>query len=220
MAFPSTRWSLLVAAAQPEHTRAAWQELARLYQPAILSFCRARFGADRAEDLTQQFLTESIEAAWWQRADPEIGSFRNYLRVLLQRFGERHGERFKMEAADPDANESETPAVLSQASKTPEQVFEAAFADVLFARAKTALLADLNDDGQRALLPWLFAEQDHGDLNRLAATLAIPANTLTQRLRRLRLRFREGLRAQLADLVSEGTNLDEELVSLIEALRR
>ncbi|AVP99224.1 hypothetical protein C7S18_19565 [Ahniella affigens] len=220
MHFPSTRWSLLVAAADPDQSRVAWEALARSYRPAIVAYFRARFRPEVAEDLTQQFLTESIESAWWTRADAGTASFRTFLRVLLQRFGARHHERFSVEH-DPNWQADDSAAESSAPAPGPEQIFELRFAQILVHRAEEHLKASLQEDpAQLALLPMLFADSGHGDLKQVAEQLSLTPNTLTQRLKRLRVRFKAQLRSEIGELLSDPENLDVELQGLLSTLRR
>lgn len=221
MHFPSTRWSLLIAVADPDQSRKAWEELARAYRPAIVAYFRARFRPELAEDLTQQFLTESIASSWWSRADAATGSFRTFLRVLLQRFGARHHERYRVEH-DPDWQSDDTVAAESGVlTDGPEQQFEASFAQVLVRRAEAALAASLADDAtQLALMPLLFADSEHGDIKQASERLGLNPNTLTQRLKRLRARFKSQLRAEIGALLSDQANIDLELAGLLNTLRR
>src|SRR5450432_1939010 len=85
--FPTTRWSLIRASGrQPGEVAAAWSDLVRDYRPAILGFFRRSALARDAGDLTQEFLLRSMRDGWWSRADPEVGSFRRFLLMLLKRF--------------------------------------------------------------------------------------------------------------------------------------
>ncbi len=89
--FPTTRWSLI-------HTRdrtqaevgAAWSDLVRAYQPAILGYFRRSVLARDADDLAQEFILRSMSEGWWSRANPEVGNFRTFLLTLLNRFLAQH----------------------------------------------------------------------------------------------------------------------------------
>src|SRR5579863_2732404 len=83
--FPNTRWSLVRRSGLSSDGRLAFDELARLYRPAIVAFFRGRLGVDAAEDAAQSFLAASFERTWWLRADAGLGSFRGFLLLLLRR---------------------------------------------------------------------------------------------------------------------------------------
>ncbi len=216
MNFPTTRWSLIVASGDSDDARRAWAELAANYRSAIHTYFRCRFGADAAEDLTSSFFTESIAGGWWARADLDRGSFRNYLRMLLRRFGARHVEATaSMHASDHDVDR----LVDDQAS--PEAAYDRDFAHALVERALARLrIEHINSPDGEALLPFLLDRGDQGDLKQLAVELGLAQNTLLQRLRRMRLRLRELLRDEFAQLVVDPALIDVELLLIQQALTR
>src|SRR5471030_1329211 len=123
-AFPTTRWSLIRSSGrQPGEVGAAWSDLVRDYRPAIVGFFRRSALARDAEDLAQEFLLRSMRDGWWSRADPEVGSFRRFLLVLLKRFLSMQssaGHR-RFEVSGPIVEESEH-------GQTPERLFDLEFA--------------------------------------------------------------------------------------------
>jgi DNA-directed RNA polymerase specialized sigma24 family protein len=213
-AFPTTRWSLIQASdRQPDAVAAAWVDLVRDYRPAILAFFRRSALARDAEDLAQEFLLRSMHDGWWSRADPEIGSFRRFLLVLLQRFlatqtasGYRRFERTGIEVEDlhDDA--------------TPERQFDFEFALCLTRTALARLHSDYADSGRGALFdalqPWLSEQPERGDLAALGAQLQTAPNTLAVQLKRLRARFQQAVRAALADLSLDEQHANDDLDAL------
>src|ERR1700733_5801736 len=87
--FPTTRWSLVVAAGDPGRKEA---------QPALVSLCenywyplyaylrRRGYSADQAQDLTQEFFMRVLEGRYLDRADPEKGRFRSFILTSLKFF--------------------------------------------------------------------------------------------------------------------------------------
>ena len=141
--------------------------------------------------------------------------------MLLSRFGARHGSEPSTNTASAESLEPEVPAHELDARNGPERAFESAFAQVLVEAARRALVSDYaNQPEQLALIPILLEGSDHGDLKDMAEQIGVPQNTLTQRLRRLRLRFRDCLRDQIADLVSDPANTESELMDFLATLRR
>jgi len=215
MGFPTTRWSLLVASGDQAAARQAWDELARRYRAPIHAWFRSRYGADRADDLTHAFFAESIAGDWWARADIDRGSFRTYLRMLLQRFGTRHGERYAIAGGDDQA------IAAAAGGETPEHAYERAFAQTLVAHAMDRLRDQSRDDPiTMALLLHVVERGEQGDLKQLASALGVLQNTLSQRLRRLKLRLRELLREEFSLLVVDPAQVDVELRLLRDALSR
>lgn len=212
--FPTTRWSLIRASDQPNgDMAAAWSGLVRDYRPAILGFFRRGPLAREAEDLAQEFLLRSMRDGWWARADPEVGSFRCFLLVLLKRFLSTQRQsghrRFEMNSVAIEETASEN---------SPESQFDLDFALCLTGIALAELRAEYASDDRGelfdALQPWLSEAPERGELVALGAKLGIPANTLAVQLKRLRLRFRKAVWATLAEVCVDAEHTSAEFVAL------
>src|SRR5260370_8464026 len=87
--FPTTRWTLVVAAGD-SHQKEAWAALVALcenYWYPLYAYLRRRgYAADQAQDLTQDFFTRMLEGRYLDRADPEKGRFRSFLLTSLKFF--------------------------------------------------------------------------------------------------------------------------------------
>ena len=79
--FPSTHWSMLLAAGDVSSgANAALEEVCRKYWRPLYAYVRRRgYGAEDAEDLTQEFLAHFIEKRYLGLADPQRGRFRSFL---------------------------------------------------------------------------------------------------------------------------------------------
>ena len=89
--FPTTHWSLVVAAKPDEVSRSrarkALEELCRAYWYPLYAFVRYRgYSSDEAQDLTQSFFARLIETGGFASADPERGRFRSYLLGAMKHF--------------------------------------------------------------------------------------------------------------------------------------
>jgi RNA polymerase sigma factor (sigma-70 family) len=138
--FPSTGWTLIRAVqdrAHPEH-QPALDRFARLYWQPVFCFLRASgFRGQEAEDLAQEFFVGLLHGTWIQRADPERGRFRTFLRLHLRSFvadqtsprrvpRQKHFERQVVSldgVAGEDGRAYEPPA-----GETPDEAFDRAFA--------------------------------------------------------------------------------------------
>jgi DNA-directed RNA polymerase specialized sigma24 family protein len=212
--FPTTRWSLIRASdRQPGDVAAAWSDLVRDYRPAILGFFRRSALARDAEDLAQEFLLRSMRDGWWSRADPEVGSFRRFLLVLLKRFlamqndaGHRRFEVIGVSIEEGDHGQ------------TPERQFDLEFALCLTRTALTDLRGDYESNGRgeifAALQPWLSETPEHGELAALGTRLGVAPNTLAVQLKRLRARFQKGVRSALAELSIDAEHAAADLDAL------
>src|ERR1700751_645250 len=87
--FPTTRWTLVVAAGDPhrKEARSALVSLCEGYWYPLYAYLRRRgYPADQAQDLTQEFFVRVIEGRYLDRADPEKGRFRSFLLTSLKFF--------------------------------------------------------------------------------------------------------------------------------------
>ncbi|MBK8066257.1 MAG: sigma-70 family RNA polymerase sigma factor [Rhodanobacteraceae bacterium] len=210
--FPSTQWSLIRGSALSQvDRRGAFAALARAYQPAMRAYLRARLGADEAEDALQAFLTQSWEHAWFSRADPEFGSFRGFLLVMLKRHvGHwRDKRRLATDEIDVDA-----PLEDADPASDPQRAFDSRFLVALTQQGLDRLRAAYAARGRReicdALLPLLASPPAKGDLAELSQRLGVPANTLAVELKRLRERLAGAMREALAELCVDAATAERE----------
>src|SRR5450755_263646 len=87
--FPTTRWTLVVAAADPlrKEARSALVSLCEGYWYPLYAYIRRRgYLADQAQDLTQEFFIRVLEGRYLDRAVPEKGRFRSFILTSLKFF--------------------------------------------------------------------------------------------------------------------------------------
>jgi RNA polymerase sigma factor (sigma-70 family) len=86
-AFPSTRWSLIVAArsAQAEERQRALEILIAAYWKPVYKYVRLRWNKDneQAQDLTQDFFLRVVEKDFLARYDPQRARLRTFLRACV-----------------------------------------------------------------------------------------------------------------------------------------
>src|SRR5579871_2153154 len=94
--FPTTRWTLVVAAGDPKRkeARSALVSLCENYWYPLYAFLRRRgYPADQAQDLTQDFFIRILEGRYLNRATPDKGRFRSFLLASLKFFVSDEGDR-------------------------------------------------------------------------------------------------------------------------------
>src|SRR6516164_10367077 len=87
--FPTTRWTLVVAAGEPrrKEARSALVSLCENYWYPLYAFLRRRgYPPEVAQDHIQDFFMRVIEGRYLDRADPEKGRFRSFLLTSLKFF--------------------------------------------------------------------------------------------------------------------------------------
>ena len=213
----------------------ALAELCRDYWPPLYAFVRRRgYSAHDAQDLTQAFFAYLIESKAYARADREQGKFRTFLLVVLKRFlsgTHAHEQRLKRGGGqqfvflDQDLAAVEALCASAQGSDAPsseERVFEWHWAEALVGRAMKALRSEYAVGAKtrifEELQPLLTGGARLPSQEDVAARLAVPIETLRSHLSRLRSRYREVLRAEIARTVASDAEVDDELRYLCQVL--
>src|SRR5262252_1845327 len=142
--FPTTRWSLVVAASDPKRkeVRSALASLCENCWYPLYAFLRRRgYPADQAQDLTQEFFIRVLEGRYLDRADPEKGRFRAFLLTSLKFFVSDEQDR---ERAHKRGGGKLQPLELSSGEEryqrepahdeTPERIFERRWAMAMIDR--------------------------------------------------------------------------------------
>ena len=232
--FATTHWSVVLAAGQSdsEQQAAALEKLCRAYWYPLYAYVRRRgHGPEDAQDLTQEFFLRLIEKNWLNGVAPEGARFRSYMLTMVKGFlanaydraqaAKRGGGRVivPLDAHQAEERFSNEPAT----TETPEIVFERRWALAVLEEALHRLRAAASaaDKGRHfeQLNPFLSREPDEGEYARLAAQLGISAGAVSVAVHRLRQRYRETLRATVADTLANPGQVDEELGHIFAALR-
>lgn len=236
--FPVTQWTLLVngcRAQDPELRRRSLEELCRAYWYPLYVFARRQgAGCEDAEDLTQGFFHYLLEKDLFASASQDLGKLRTFLLTIFQRYigdvrdrdralkrggGQtlisldlREGEeRYANEPADP---------------LTPEALYDRSWAMALLAKSleelgKAEALAG-RELHFKVLEPFLNASAvAEGSYETAALALGMNQEAVRKAVSRLRRKFRDALREQIAATLQDPDEhqVDEELMALRDALR-
>jgi RNA polymerase sigma factor (sigma-70 family) len=231
--FPSTHWSVVLAthADDPTRARAALEQLCTVYWYPLYAYVR-RLGhqpAD-AEDLVQGFIAHLLGRQFFQVADPDKGRFRSYLLTSLNHFladaADRAG-RLKRGDGKPllslDAGVAERRYALEPADAgNPEQLFERRWALTLLDTVLHRLEMEATESGRadlfRQLKGVLLGDRGGVPYAELAPQLGLSEAALTMTVHRLRRRYRELVREEIAHTVSRPVEIDEEMRHLFQVL--
>ena len=233
--FTTTQWSLVLGAMDtaPARASAALERLCARYWFPIYAFIR-RQGHDvhLAEDLTQSFFQFVLERQVFHQADRDKGRFRNFILASLANFLNNHRDHAAAAKRGgnhvliswEDAEAEEILAREPQSFGAPDKSFERAWAVTIIRRVLENLRAEHADRGRlvifEALQPHLTGEPAAEDYARLAATLGMETGALKVALHRLRRRFGELLRKEVAHTVSRPEDVAEEIRHLLAVLAR
>jgi RNA polymerase sigma-70 factor (ECF subfamily) len=231
--FASTRWTQVLAAANPEHpqTQEALATLCRTYWPPLYSYVRRRGHSPAdSEDLTQGFFARLLRLDSLAHVRKERGRFRAFLLASLKHYlsDERDRERAEKRGAGLvtplDAGEAENRFLREPVdpSMTPDQAFDRAWAIALLDRVTTQLQKDYTDAGQsnffEALNFCLTGSRSEIPYVELASRLGMNEPAVRVAVHRMRKRYREILRLEILSTVNEPEEVDDELRHLRRAI--
>jgi RNA polymerase sigma factor (sigma-70 family) len=224
--FATTRWTIVMKASRESTpgSREALSRLCEIYWPPLYSFARRQgHGVEQAQDLTQAFFARFLEKHDVQDADPARGRFRSFLLSSFKHFlaNEYDRERAKkrgggqvMIALEVDAAEARYSAEPAD-KLTPEALFEQQWAHGLVDRVTNMLRADLVKAGKEAsfeqLKDLLMGEKEQGGYAGIARALGTTEGAVKVTVHRLRRKFRDLLRAEIAATVADDGEIEDEI---------
>ena len=230
--FTTTHWSVVLQAAENHSGQAteALTELCRVYWYPLYAFVRRKGHSPHdAQDLTQEFFARLIEKNSVRAADRNKGRFRTFLLGALDHFlanewrdarrikrgggklllslDDTAEERYRLEPAD---------------TATPERLYERRWALTLLEQSLARLGEECAAEGKRALFDavkgLLAGERLPGGYSDLAKERQMSEGALMTAVHRLRRRYGELLRAEIAQTVSSPGEVEAELRHLFTAL--
>jgi RNA polymerase sigma-70 factor (ECF subfamily) len=232
--FQTTHWSLVVAAGQrltPEAAR-AMSELCQKYWLPLYGYVRRRVAdVHAAQDLTQEFFCRLLERNVVAAADPARGRFRAFLLTSLKHFLATEWEKGQTQkrGGGQSAIELDFAAGESRLSlepgheETPERQFDRQWALTLLDQVLGRLRHEFQSAGKlnqfERLKSFLAGGRsaDDGYAN-VAAALGQTVDAVKVAAHRLRQRYRELLRAEIAQTVAGSDEIDAEIRELFQVL--
>jgi RNA polymerase sigma factor (sigma-70 family) len=228
--FATTQWSVVLAAGRrvdDGESRAALATLCQNYWQPVYGFVRRRTGSvETARDFTQEFFLHLLERETIAIASPERGRFRAYLLTSVKNFLANHRKReraqkrgggalqFSLDWASAESRMSWEPAD----PLTPERRFERQWATTLLERVVEQLREEMVAAGQGSqfdvLKAALAGERDRLPYADMAAALGCSPEAARQAAHRLRKRYRDLLRAEVAQTVADVQEVDDEIRQL------
>ena len=232
--FTTTHWSVVLSARESSpQAAAALEALCRTYWPPLYTYIRRR-GSDvhTAQDLTQAFITHLLAQDFLGDVQRDKGKFRSFLLASLNNFLTNEHERTRAQkrggglAFVPlEANDAEEWLCAEPAAtETPEDIFDRRWALTLLERAFTRVRGEFESAGKLAqfecLKTFLEGDVSHGDYNGAARELQMSAGAVAVAVHRLRQRYRETLRREIAETVGTPEEVEDEWRDLQAILSR
>jgi len=233
--FQTTHWTLVLSARrsdQRETAREALSDLCEAYWPPVYTFLRLRGHASpEAQDLVQGFFAHLLEKNTLSRADKEKGRLRTFLLGSLQNFlcnEYDRSRRLKRGGGHPvvsiDQHLPEAEASMMDTAHLSEfRGYDLAWASNIVKRAWQQLQDSFAAEGKAESLEVLKPFVDGSkrtppDQEQAAKKLGVPIATLRTWIWRLRQRYREALRREVASTVPDPADVDQELHYLYQIL--
>jgi RNA polymerase sigma factor (sigma-70 family) len=235
VAFTTTHWSVVLEAqSESPAAQEALEKLCRTYWQPIYGFVRRQgVRPEEAEDLTQGFFALLLERRDLDVVRKEKGRLRSYLLTSLKHFltnersramAVKRGEGQRLIPLE-DLREREAVSFVPTDTLTAEHIYERGWALALLDqvltrlgdeyRAASSAAAGLFDQLQKLLTD----ESDRPSQAEIGGELGMTENAVKQAFHRLRQRYRELLREEIAHTVMLPGDIEDELRHLIAVLR-
>jgi len=231
--FDTTHWSVVSAAADSVSPDAAGalETLCRTYWYPLYAYIRRKgYSAADAQDMTQEFFCRLIGKHYLRSVDRSAGSFRSFLLACVNHLLANEWDKAQTlkrgggrQLISLNSEEAESRfAQEGSVSDTPERAFDRRWALTLLDQALVRLRVEFTNAGklqQFDLLKGFLSDlAGEGDYAAIAETLGLDANGVAVAVHRLRRRYREIVRAEIAQTVTTDAELDAEMDHLFGAL--
>jgi RNA polymerase sigma factor (sigma-70 family) len=226
--FTTTRWSIVLAAGGHEspEAAAALESLCQDYWYPLYSFLRWK-GVDLhdAEDLVQGFFERLLSKEYLHVVDPRKGRFRSFLLASIQNFMANEWRSLRTQKRGGKVNfiSLDDPTIIEKEMSTdkgssPEHHFDRQWALTLLKLVLGKLEKEYHDSGRGALFnelkPFLTCDKPEETYAEIAARIETTTDAFKTHVSRIRARYAELLRAEVANTLSDPKLVDEELNAL------
>ncbi len=226
---------MVLAAVRTDTTRAprALESLCRAYWYPLYAYARRRGNSvEDAQDLTQAFFERLLERNWVADADRSKGRFRTFLLTCMTRFLSDQWDKKRAQKRGGGAlhlplpfDDAETRYAHEPADNvTPDQCFDRQWALTLLDAVLQKLRAEYEQDGKSELFavlsPCLVGGRENQPYADLAGRLRMSEGSVKVTVHRLRKRYRDLLREEVAQTNADTEDVDEELRHLFAVLAR
>jgi RNA polymerase sigma-70 factor (ECF subfamily) len=232
-AFATTHWSAVLSAAGAPSTSSAQalEKLCRDYWFPLYAFIRREgHGPIEAQDLTQEFFARLLQGNYLASVGPERGKFRSFLLASLKHFlanewdhqhRQKRGGGALILSLDDETAETR---YLAEATPdtTAEKIYERRWAQTVVQKVLEQLRAEAGGPIKQqrfdVLKDCLVDDPEAARYSDLARKLGLTINGVKSAVHRLRQRFRELFRQEIAQTVSCPEEIDGEIRYLFNAL--
>ena len=231
--FATTHWSVVLAAgdsSSPQHEQAL-SRLCQAYWFPLYAYLRRR-GHDRhqAEDWTQAFFTQMLDKRRLSGVSPKPGKFRSFLLASLKNFVTNEIDRVKAQKRGGshtilslDFGNAERQYISEPTHQmSPEKLFEKSWALTVLEHTMNELKAEFAKSNKLKLFGnlriYLTTETDTIPYREMSIQLKMTEGAVKMAVHRLRARYRDLLRENVAQTVATQGQIDEEIHELLAVL--
>ncbi|MBI2926231.1 MAG: sigma-70 family RNA polymerase sigma factor [Verrucomicrobia bacterium] len=231
-AFATTQWSVVLAASADSAQRGeALEQLCRTYWPPVYAYVRCRgHDSHTAQDLTQAFFASLLSRKSLEHLHPGQGKFRSFLVASVNHFlanerdrnhaAKRGGGQALLSLEDITAEDGPLMKLVSH--DDPERALDRRWAVAVLNRALHELKTEFAKAGREAVFERLkrFLEEEvrPGDYRGLASDLGMTSGAVAVAVHRLRQRYRDLVRREIAQTVASPAEVEEEVRHLLAVL--
>jgi len=231
--FATTHWSVVLAAKEgdSQSVQEALERLCRTYWYPLYAYVRRRgYSPEDAQDLTQSYFASLLEKKYLDRADRERGRFRTFLLSSLENFLNNEWDRASAQKRGGgqrniswDEQDAEGRYRTEPADElTPERIFEKRWAATLLGLVLKKMREEFIVSGKaelfEAIKPHLWSEGPATSYSQLSIRLNMTVVAVKVTVHRLRHRYRDLLRAEIAHTVATPAEVDDEIRHLIKVM--
>lgn len=234
-AFVTTRWTQVLSARgeSPEAQLALGQLCEAYWKPVFRFIRRNNFEEDAAREMTQEFFAQLLARHGLDHVEQGKGRFRSYLLGAVKHFladqldranaAKRGGGQAPVPfEVQPETHTTVCLQIPAPASPLPDAFFDRQWALNVVDRALNAMAAEFAAGGKgkqfETLKPWLVGETGSLSQSEAATELGLSEGAIKVAIHRLRKRFRDLVKEEIAGTVDQTVSVQEELRYLLEAL--
>lgn len=231
--FNTTLWSVVLNARDPTSPLGAQalNRLCRTYWYPLYAFARRQGNEEHsAEDLTQAYFERVLESNYLGEVHPEKGKFRSFLLVSFKHFladqrdrarAEKRGGRATFLFLDGQSGE-ERYHLEPLDVRDPERLYNRRWALTLLEQARTRLQREHAEHGQSSVFEqlacFLTGDRNAPPYSAVAAATGLTEAAVKAKIFRLRQRYGELIRKEVANTVNTQTEVEEEIRYLISVV--
>ncbi len=233
--FNTTHWSVVLTASDPASPAVedALNRLCSAYWYPLYAWLRCRGQSQHdAQDLTQAFFVHLLDKERLRSTHPQKGKFRSFLLASLKNFlaneydktqALKRGRQFTLISMDEELGENRFSRMPAHEA-SPDKAFEQSWATTLLEAVLEQLRREYASESKLTLFEALqvYLSGDRGAMPyaEMAARLEMSQGALKMAVLRMRRRFGELLREEIAHTVSRPEEIDGEIRALFAAVQR